>query len=314
MNILVFGDLNLDLFFQLDLEEIELRDVSYIAKALFISPGGGAGNLGVALTRLGLNSMVLSKIGSDVYGSILIKDLMSEGIRVDYISQMENEYTGIMAIILREDGKRTIIGYRGANSHNIIDEDYARELIDKCDYVYISGFTTHNIDNGDSIEILIRQASREKVMIGMDLGGINRDFLEKRLSKYSGLLTDVFLNIDELSIMYDTKDYLSGLARLILTLKPQNVFLKMGNKGALVYHNERFVSVEPYRIDRVIDTTGCGDAFNAGAIYGLFKGYDSVMRARLGNAMGAYKASGISARHLPKNVKELEEFINNINK
>lgn len=307
MNVLVFGDLNIDLFFPLDLPVIELKDLSYVAQGFFMSPGGGAGNVGVALRRLGQTPIIFSTIGNDLFGEIVRTDLVTEGIDVSFIKKDDREPTGIMVVLLRKDGKRTIIGYRGANAYNVIDEDILHNISREVNYVYISGFTRGNVDRGQSIVALLRYAKRAGAYVGIDLGGIDREFL-RILGEYKGAITDVFLNRDELELLLGG-DALSSMKSLANHLKPSYVFLKLGKGGAVVFHGGKAEAVGPVKVDRVVDTTGCGDAFNAGAIYGLSLGLNSTGRALLGNVMGAYKATGFGARHYPKNLAELREFV-----
>lgn len=307
MKILVFGDLNLDIFFRLDLDYIELRDLSYISDKCVAIPGGSAGNVAVSLKRLGEYPYIVSAVGSDIFAKTVIDNLIEEGISIEGIRTVESETTGIMVIILRKGGKRTIIGYRGANTHNVISVEESSEMMSNTEYTYISGFTRHNIDSGRSIERLIKSSIESNIHIGLDLGGMDREFLYESLSKYRGSYTDIFLNLDELRSFFgrNLKESLEMLHSLLL---PNAIFLKMGSKGSIVYRNGKLYRVRSVPVENVVDTTGCGDAFNAGAIVGLKMGLDPQERAVLGNLMGAYKAQGMGTKHLPKSLEELKEF------
>ncbi|MEM1604703.1 MAG: PfkB family carbohydrate kinase [Fervidicoccaceae archaeon] len=306
MRVLVYGDLNIDLFFHLDLPEIELRDISYIADKFHMSPGGAAGNVGEALARLGLRPIIVSAIGLDIFGDLLLEDIISDGIETSYVKRIPHDTTGVMVILLRRDGRRTILGYRGANNYNVIKENELSNLIGEADYIYISGFASNNVDEGESIILLLKKAKSMDIRLGIDLGGVSRDFL-KKLVDFQGVFTDIFLNKDELELLYGKSDE-EYISRLAMELKPANIFLKMGSEGAIVYSEGKLMRVEAFDIGRPVDTTGCGDAFNAGTILGLSLGLSSYNRALIGNLMGAYKATGLGARHLPGSIDELREF------
>lgn len=306
MRVIVYGDLNIDLFFHLDLPEIELKDISYIADKFHMSPGGAAGNVGEALARLGLRPIIISAIGPDIFGDLLLEDIISDGIDTSYVKRIPHDTTGVMVILLRRDGRRTILGYRGANNYNVIKENELSNLICEADYIYISGFASNNVDEGESIILLLKKAKSMDIRLGIDLGGISRDFL-KKLVDFQGVFTDIFLNKDELELLYGKSDE-EYILRLAMELKPANIFLKMGSEGAIVYSEGKLMRVEAFDIGRPVDTTGCGDAFNAGTILGLSLGLSSYNRALIGNLMGAYKATGLGARHLPASIDELREF------
>ena len=306
MRVIVYGDLNIDLFFHLDLPEIELRDLSYIADKFHMSPGGAAGNVGEALARLGLRPIIVSAIGLDIFGDLLLEDIISDGIETSYVKRIPHDTTGVMVILLRRDGRRTILGYRGANNYNVIKENELSNLIGEADYIYISGFASNNVDEGESIILLLKKAKSMDIRLGIDLGGVSRDFL-KKLVDFQGVFTDIFLNKDELELLYGQSDE-EYILRLAMELKPANIFLKMGSEGAIVYSEGKLMRVEAFDVGRPVDTTGCGDAFNAGTILGLSLGLSSYNRALIGNIMGAYKATGLGARHLPGSIDELREF------
>ncbi|MEM2762973.1 MAG: PfkB family carbohydrate kinase, partial [Sulfolobales archaeon] len=175
------------------------------------------------------------------------------------------------------------------------------------DYTFISGFTSRNVDGGKSVEYLIDNSVGLGLPVGIDLGGVTKRFLIEVLAKYRGAIYDVFINLDELRELFGP-DTQNSLTSLISALKPKNLFLKIGSRGSLVYSGEKFAHIEAVRVSRVIDTTGCGDAYDAGAIYGLLMGLPSEQRAALGNLMGAYKAGGLGARHLPRDVNELKSL------
>lgn len=306
MRVIVYGDLNIDLFFHLDLPEIELRDISYIADKFHMSPGGAAGNVGEALARLGLRPIIVSAIGLDIFGDLLLEDIISDGIDTSYVKRIPHDTTGVMVILLRRDGRRTILGYRGANNYNVIKENELNNLIGEADYIYISGFASNNVDEGESIILLLKKAKSMDIRLGIDLGGVSRDFL-KKLVDFQGVFADIFLNKDELELLYGKSDE-EYILRLAMELKPANIFLKMGSEGAIVYSEGKLMRVEAFDIGRPVDTTGCGDAFNTGTILGLSLGLSSYNRALIGNLMGAYKATGLGARHLPGSIVELREF------
>ncbi len=121
-----------------------------------------------------------------------------------------------------------------------------------------------------------------------------------------GLPDYVFLNADELRILTRGSGLEGGGRELLKYLRAKAVFVKLGSRGSAVITSDgRVVGVPPFKVSRVVDTTGAGDGFNAGAIFGLLRGLKPPEAARVGNALGAYVCSGLGARHLPKDLRDL---------
>ncbi|MGC8983030.1 MAG: carbohydrate kinase family protein [Desulfurococcaceae archaeon] len=307
----VYGDLNLDVIYFLDTSELVLRDVSYVAKKGVYSPGGVAGNLAVALRRLGARSSVVAKVGADPVGAVLVRDLEANEVGTRYVTYTGEEPTGIMSIIVKPGGERVIIGYRGANRLNVLSPNLVSEVLSSVDAVFAYGFSVDNIDRGESLKLLFSRASRESVVTGLDLSGLTRSHADLVLS-LKKKVTYAFINSDELEGLVGSAS-LPAAESLYKSLEPEVLFVKMGSRGALAIshgavYRAKALSIKP------VDTTGSGDAFNAGVLYSMLEGLDLERALLLGNAMGAYKALGIGARHLPRSLKELEEFIELVGK
>lgn len=304
--VVVFGDLNLDIVYFLDSEEISFRDVSYVARSASYFPGGVAGNFSVATRRLGLPPTPIATVGSDPVADMLLGNLVEEGVDTRFVNRVSGEPTGVMSIVVGPSGRRVILGYRGANALNIVDEQRVVESLRVARYLLSYGFVVYNVDSGHSLLELIRVADREGIEVGVDVGGIDRS-RAGILPQIRGRVSHVFVNVDELSdiLGYSGVDAAEALYR---SLKPRTLFLKMGSRGAIAFVGDKKIHRPSFKI-RATDTTGCGDAFNAGVVYALIRGYDINDALLIGNAMGAFKAQGLGPKYLPKSIRELEEFI-----
>ncbi|WP_440059591.1 carbohydrate kinase family protein [Thermogladius sp. 4427co] len=302
----VYGDLNLDIIYLLEYDNIVFKDVSYVASRGLTSPGGVGGNVAVAIRRLGLESGVVASVGYDEIGRMLVEDLRLNRVSVNRVSSLRGVPTGVMSIIVKKNGERTIIGYRGANRYNVLSEETVEEIMDESRAIFAYGFATNNIDKGASLQLLIDKASKEHVETGLDLSGFTKSDLSI-LASLKKKVTYVFLNIDELEVLLGSRS-ITAAESLFKFLEPEALFLKMGGEGSMAISRERKVRMRALDI-KPVDTTGSGDAFNAGVFYGMLEGFDIERALLIGNAMGAYKALGYGARHLPSSFNELIEFI-----
>ncbi|MGC9181672.1 carbohydrate kinase family protein [Thermogladius sp.] len=304
--VFVYGDLNLDVIYFLDTDELVFRDVSYVARRGLYAPGGVAGNLAVAARRLGSRTSVIAKVGEDVVGVVLVKDLETEGVGVRYVAATREEPTGVMSISVKPGGGRVIVGYRGANRLNTPSSEVIESVVSSADAVFAYGFAARNVDRGESLVGLLTRASRESVVTGLDLSGFNKGD-RSLLLKLKKSVTYAFINLDELEELVGSAS-VSAAEALYKSLEPEVLFLKMGERGSMAIAGDKKVSVKAFNV-MAVDTTGSGDAFNAGVLYSVLEGFDLDKALLYGNAMGAYKALGVGARHLPRSLRELEEFI-----
>jgi ribokinase len=302
----VYGDLNLDVIYLLPTSKIRFRDVSYLARRGFYSPGGVAGNLAVALRRIGVKASVVGKVGVDPAGLMLVRDLEANNVGVGFVSYTNQEATGVMSILVSPEGSRLIIGFRGANRLNLLDDQLLDGVLRGVDSVFAYGFSADNIDGGESLKKLLGRASKEGLTTALDMGGLTRGHAAL-VSALRSTLNYVFINMDELGDLMGDRS-LSAAEALFSILEPEALFVKMGDKGSLAITRRGKFKQDAFKI-KPVDTTGSGDAFNAGVLYSLLEGFDYDRALVLGNAMGAYKALGYGARHLPRSLVELEEFI-----
>lgn len=302
--VLVFGDLNIDVLIYTDY--FEFKDVSYPIEKMTIAHGGVAGNIATGLRRLGMETTILGSVGDDALGKELLEALKKENIDLSGIRVMKKSPTGTMVIFVFPDGKRTIIGHRGANIHNTVSEKEAIRFLTGKKHLHVSGFTIYNLDEGKSIVTLARTAKNMGVSTSIDLEGIaykKREFI----ANLRGLYDYAFLNEDELEQLTNKKDFYEALKEVWEKMHPKLIFLKRGKKGAIVYDGNDYFEGKPYII-KPVDSTGAGDAFNSGVIYGLVKGYSLEYVLKLGNMMGAYNCTMEGARVFPRNLDELLSF------
>jgi len=306
--VLVYGDLLLDVLFYLE-ESVSIDRRAHVVKRVVVSSGGAAGNVAVALSRLRVPVFVLSTIGRDPIGEYLLSRLLSESILVDCIRKIKETCTGITVGFIEPNGHRTLFTFKGASEKNTIRVEEFSSLLDKIaciQLVFISGYTVHNEDRGESIISIVSETSKRDVLVAVDLGGFTQEH-NKILSELRGKVDYLFLNEEELVEITGSRSVNDGLEVLYEITIPRAIFLKQGERGCLIREKNNVVTIPAYRV-HVVDTTGCGDIFNAGVLYGILKGYNTSNAAKLGSLLAAYKATGYGAQHLPRNLNELLSF------
>lgn len=302
--VLVYGDINIDVLVFTDV--IPKGDVSLLAKNIRITCGGVGSNLSSALTKLGIKTSLIGAVGKDVLGTLALKRLKKKGIDVSLVQTLKNVPTGLMIIFINSQGIRSIIGYRGANAEVQINEKCLTTL-DYVKHLHVSGYTFLNKDGGQGSLKLLIKAKKNRITTSVDLEGIA---LHKSslASKIAGLTDYVMLNKEELLHLTNSKSLSDeAIALAFKMIKPKILAIKLGKDGSLIVTKNKKINVKPFKV-KVIDSTGAGDGFNAGFLYGMLKGLTIEESAILGNALGAYVCSGLGAQHHPSIKQLLRKF------
>ncbi|MEZ0394120.1 MAG: sugar kinase [Desulfurococcaceae archaeon] len=304
-----YGDLLLDVIMYFD-EELSLSDLSFVARGAVVGPGGGAGNFSVAIARLGHEATLISAVGRDPLGSYLVDDLEASSVGVDRVLRLQGP-TGVMAVVVGRDGRRTIFGFRGASALRRISPEEAHEISSESDAIYVSGFAVLNEDGPSSILNLFG-ASRGRVALTMlDLSGFGPQHVDV-IKGLRGLLDVVASNLDEAKALVGSADPEAAVRAIYGLARPRvGAVLKMGAAGSIFFDGNSAVRVPALKV-RAVDTTGAGDAFNAGLMAGLLEGEGPREACRLASALAAYKVTGEGARHLPRGRQELERFVEEV--
>jgi ribokinase len=307
IKVLVYGDLLLDVLFYLERPSIDGR--AHVVERAVLAPGGSAGNVSVALARLGALATLVSAVGADPIGQYLVNKLVEAGVDVRFVEVIPELLTGVTVGFVEPSGERTLYTFKGASRRNVMSEERLGKILlthERFNALFISAYTVYNDDGGLGGLKLARELSSRGVRVAIDLGGLTREHASY-LNALKGVVDYVFLNRDELVEITSVDDVEEGVEVLYPSLQPEAIFLKLGREGCMVYTNGRRLHVPAYRVP-VVDTTGCGDVFNAGVIYGLLSGGSLEDATKLGSLLAAYKATGYGAQHLPKRLEELLEF------
>ena len=275
---------------------------SRIAVRHLIGFGGSAANTAVALSRLGVPVGFLGAVGDDELGHRLLNNLREEGVDISAVQVLKRRSsTRIYVIVDVESGERGMIGVRDASLGFKPDEETV-EYVAGAEILHVSGYMLHGEPLRGRTRWLMEEASRRGVRLSLDL---TPESAERNL--LSELNLDILLcNEDEIRRLgYQPSP--EGASEAERELGCGGVIVKLGPRGCAAsllgetYHRPAF-KVE------AVDTTGAGDAFNAGILYGILKGLDVERMLEMANALGAYACMAPGARHLPS-LRELEEML-----
>lgn len=298
---LVVGDLNIDLILS-GLPRLPRFGEEVLATGLVQRLGGSAANFAVCCARLGLKVAFVANVGRDEFGDFLRGKLQEWGVTTDYVRRHPDLATGI-TVSLSGARDRAFVTYVGTID-SLEGRDVSRALLQRSRHVHIASyFLQTRLQAG--CRDLVTACHEAGATVSLDTG------FDPDESWDSGLLdllpeVDIFLpNEVEAQAITETPSVDAAFA--VLCAMTDVVALKVGADGALACSEGETVHVPAFAVD-VVDTTCCGDAFDAGFIDGLLAGMSLSETVARGNACGGLMASvvGNEARVLtPEAVAEI---------
>ncbi len=245
----------------------------------FVTGAGGKGsNQAVAAARLGAEVTFIGRVGADVFAELAYEIWDAEGVNRDYVSQDDEHATGVAPILVDSSGENMIVVVLGANSHvQAADIDAARERIAAAD-VLIAQLEI----NLDMVAYALQTA--KALGVATILNPAPAAALPAETIQLADYLTPNETELETLS-GGDATD-VEMAARGLLTRADQTAVVTLGSQGAQIVSGAESISVPTYEVD-VVDTTGAGDAFNAGLAVALAEGMALAEAARFANATAA---------------------------
>ena len=286
MDIIGFGALNLDRLYRVECLAKEGEHEEILEFEEF--PGGSAANTTAGLARLGLKTGFIGAIGNDNEGQILLDDFRKSGINTDSISIIEGR-TGIIIGFVDSKGERTLYPHPGVNSELEFKKEFV-EYSKNARYLHLSSFVE---DKQLGVQKKLVDLLPKDVKISFSPGIL---YARRGLSTLLPIIEKshiVFLNASEIKEITG-REYKEGSC-LLIKKGAKMVAVTLGDGGCYLRDRKGDYPVRAEKID-VVDTTGAGDAFSAGFLYGLISGREIVESGRLGNIAAALCIQRFGAR------------------
>ncbi len=297
VDVIGFGALNFDRLFKVDKLAEGDTEVNIIDQTGV--PGGSAANTVHGLGKLGVSCGFVGATGKDYEGERLLEDFEKVGVDTSRIAVFEEERTGIVLGFVDKDGERALYVSPGANM-GITDEMINLEYFKSSKIVHMSSFVG---DEQFDIQSDVIDSLVGKVKISLCPGAL---YVNRGLENIRSMLesSDIaFLNKVELESLTG-KDYQSG-SRELLDLGCGQVAVTLGSKGSYIADADAFCMV-PAEPKKAVDTTGAGDSFAAGFLYGVLLGKTPEECGRIGNIVASKCIESIGARTSLPTAEELQ--------
>ncbi|MHC1636108.1 MAG: carbohydrate kinase family protein [Candidatus Methanospirareceae archaeon] len=290
------GALNYDVLYAVERiarggEEVGIIDVKK-------APGGSAANTIVGLARLGVRVGFVGIVGKDKEGEIILEDFKKEGVEVHI--KREEGYTGAAIGLIDKKGERALYILPGVNDKLSI-EDVDLQFLEKAYFIHTSSFV-----NKKQLEMQTELVKRVKSRISFSPGMLCFKYKLEDMIEIISRSDVIFLSLGELQSLIKKEDYKRG-ARELLDIGAKIVCVTLGEKGCYVTDGISDFLIEAYPT-KVVDTTGAGDAFAAGFLYGLLRGKDIYKSGKIGNFVASCCIREYGCRKGLPYKEEVEEF------
>jgi sugar/nucleoside kinase (ribokinase family) len=288
-----------------DREMSNLMNMETSALRKTMAAGGSAANTIHGLSYLDIQTSFIGKIGQDDLGRFFASDM--KNARINPVLYQSFNDTGRVMAFVSKDSERTMATYLGA-AIELSPEDISSEVFDGYNYLYVEGYLINNLE---LVKKAIRMARKNGLKTCIDLASYNI------VEQYREILLKEVLN--EIDIIFANEEEAIALTGLSPTEAVNSIsdmceiaVVKTGAKGSLIKCGEDYVEVPAKKV-KSIDTTGAGDIYASGFLYGISKNLGLLKSAEIGTLLASEliqimgpKIEPATWVALKKEIKEIE--------
>ena len=292
-----FGALNVDMLFKV--QKLAGAEEESFIEDYKEACGGSAANTIVGLARLGCKTGFIGKVGNDREGKLQIDCFSKEGVDTSGIIQATKGKSGSVMGFVDKKGARALYINSGVND-TIEPREINYNYLSQTEFVHFSSFVG---EKSLRTQKKLLAALPNDVKISFDPGSV---YAQKGFAVIEPIIRSTYVlmpNAFELELLTGETDFRKG-ADLMIGLGVKIVAVKLGDQGCFVTDGEEQLKVEPFKV-KAVDTTGAGDAFCAGFLYGLINKKSLYECGQIANFVGSRSVTAMGARAGLPYVKDL---------
>ena len=267
--------------------------------------GGSAANTIMGVADFGGTGAFAGKVGANELGEFFLKDMREMGVAIE-VPPADGE-TGTSMVLISEDAQRTMLTHLGVSA-TLGPDDIKEEEIKKSKYVYVEGYLFTGDSTKDAAYKTIELAKKNDVKVAFTVSdpfliGLFRD---EFLQLIEGPVDLLFCNEEEAKSLTEKENPIDCAHEI--HKHSENVALTMGGDGSILMHEGDVIPIESVQV-KAIDTTGAGDMYAAGVLYGITNGYTWRQAGHLASHAAGRVVSQLGARlqnrFTPEQIQEL---------
>ena len=233
--------------------------------------GGSAGNTIAGVASFGGRAAYLGKVADDKLGQVFAHDMRAAGAHFGVTPLTGGKATAVSMINVTPDGQRTMCTYLGA-SVEFTDADVDHAVIDGAKIVYLEGylFDAEAARRAFAKAAALAHGAGRMIALTLSDGFVVERHRKALMGFIEGQVDLLFANEDELTALFETPDFDRALEALRPHVKLAAV--TRGARGSVILSQGERLSVAAHAVEKVVDTTGAGDQYAAGFMFGLARG------------------------------------------
>ena len=265
----------------------QIQEVSKNLKKQMAS-GGSAANTIHGLAKLGMETAFIGSVGKDETGKFFEEDLKKSGIKP--VLFYSDSPSGIANGMISPDGERTFGTFLGA-ALELSADMLSKSNFEGYDILHVEGYL---VQNHELLETILKLAKEAGLKVSLDLASYNvvednLDFLQDMVKNYVDI---IFANEEEAKAFSgkEPKEALNHIATLT-----DIAIVKIGSKGSMVKQGNTVTTISPIKA-HAVDTTGAGDLYASGFLYGLANGLDFEKAGYIGSLLSGTVIEVVGAK------------------
>ena len=255
-------------------------------------PGGSGANTMIGLAMLGGKACFTSHVGEDEHGDLYRSGLAAKGVQPNLGTEPGD--TGICLVLITPDAQRTMLTYLG-RSRDLVVEDVNVEDLRSSRYIYITGYLWDTPNQKQAVLHAMREANASGVKVALSLS--DPFCVHRHKEDFNHIIRDhtdlLFGNYAEAQALTDTNNPFDAARELAKHCDVAAV--TMDDKGSLIQQGDRRYEIPAYPVTAV-DTTGAGDMYAAGLLYGLTQGLPLDVTGRIASYCAAKVVAQLGPR------------------
>jgi len=281
---LILGDINID--FSIYAKSYPPEGGESQGEESVFRLGGSGCNTARVLQKLGVPTSLAANIGKDVFAEFALDHIKAAGLDTSLIQQVPDNQTGFFMILVTPVAQRTMFGDRGANALPF----HLETLLTKADevgHLHISGYNLLDKEQYDVVRQVVQHAKAISKTTSLDPGFVSAQKVKNRVFSLLPFIDYFLPSISERDLLAEEVNEKERIS-FLLEKGCGAVVLKQAENGSRFVNRQIDISVPavPIEDQKVYDSTGAGDGFNAGFLYSFLRGESYERALQLGNAAG----------------------------
>ena len=245
--------------------------------------GGSAANTIVGLSQLGLDTSYIGKVNNDLLGKFFTDELNNNHVTYNNFNYIifNNLATGHCIVLVTPDWERTMNTYLGITEF-LTKDDVDIDILNNSEWIYLEGYRYDGVDSQLAFELAINETKKSRGKIALSLS--DPFCVDRHRKKFLDIIENgidlIFCNEKELMSLTEELNLNSALKKC--TEYSCEVVCTVAEKGVMIKKEVSWINVPTDRV-KIVDTTGAGDLFATGYLYGILNGHDPERSAFFAN-------------------------------